>query len=279
MLGVERDASARSIKVAYRALARRYHPDHNPHDPEAEEHFKRIQEAYGVLSDRRKRAKYDHRRWGDSFVTPSGHAYRSSGQFTRRKTGEPNPRGNVFGEALGAVGGLFNWLFGNGSSHASETSQTISLSLEQALRGGPVTILLPNGSRARVAIPENISDGFRIRLKTPGSATAVHVKFAVKKHPRFGRRGPDLEITETINALEATLGVVRTLETPYSTKVAVRIPPGTSSGKKLRVKGQGVHTGERTGDLVVTVVVDIPRNLDARQREILRKAAGDAGLL
>ena len=103
MLGVERDASARSIKVAYRALARRYHPDHNPHDPEAEEHFKRIQEAYGVLSDRRKRAKYDQRRWGDSFVTPSGHAYRSSGQFTRRETGEPNPRGNVFGEALGAV--------------------------------------------------------------------------------------------------------------------------------------------------------------------------------
>lgn len=281
VLGVARNASEKSIKEAYRRLARKYHPDHNPGDSRAEERFKQLQEAYETLKDARKRARYNLERWGGSFTTPGGRTYRygQNGRFSREDGMEAAPAKDLLGQVVEAAGHLFSWLVGGDRATSFPVRQTIYLSLEKALNGGVVTIRLSDGSRGRIKIPPNVSDGYRLRLNPGESARPVYITFKVKKHPRFFRRGLHLETAMTINVLEATLGTRRSLETPYGARVEVQIPPGTSSGSKLRVAGQGVRTAENTGDLLVTVTVVIPRDLNKRQRDILRSAGKDAGLL
>ena len=281
VLGIDRNASEKSIKEAYRRLARKYHPDHNPGDARAEERFKQLQEAYETLKDRPKRARYNRQRWGGSYTTPGGRTYRygPNGRFSRQHTRETAPGKDLFGQALDAAGHLFSWLVGGAGTPSSAVRQTVHLTLEQALKGGRLAVRLGDGTRRRITIPPNVSDGYRLRLNPGGSAKPTYITVRVKDHPRFVRRGKHLETALTINVLEATLGNVRSVESPYGMRVDVRIPPGTSSRSKLRVAGQGVRTADSAGDLLVTVTVVIPRDLDARQRDILRSAGQEAGLL
>ncbi len=281
VLGIARNASEKSIKEAYRRLARKYHPDHNPGDSGAEERFKQLQEAYETLKDARKRARYNLERWGGSFTTPGGRTYHygPNGRFSREDGHEGAPAKDLLGQAVEAAGHLFSWLVGGARATSSPVRQTVYLSLEKALKGGAVTIRFSDGTRGRITIPPNVSDGYRLRLNPGEAAKPVYITFRVKNHPRFSRHGLQLETAITVNVLEATLGTLRSLETPYGARVEVHVPPGTSSGSKLRVAGQGVRTAENAGDLLVRVTVVIPRDLDKRQRDILRSAGEDAGLL
>ncbi len=308
ILGVDEDASKEEIKKAYRTLARKHHPDRNPDDPKAEEKFKEIQKAYSILSDEEKRQQYDaQRRFG------GGMGGGGRGSWGRSAGGGPEVRFEQggFDEAFGGRGGLgdiFESFFGGRAGGGATRGQDpfrqqrgqrrqrqttggrdietkLRLSFEEALQGGRKHVDLPTGESIRLNIPKGVRDGYKIRLRGRGQAGPtgergdLYVTFAVGDHPRFRRKGDDVYLTESIGAFEALLGTERRIPTPYGQRIKLTIPAGTQPGEKLRLKGQGVKTEEGQGDLYVEVEVEIPDDLTGQQRETLRKAAEEAGLV
>ena len=292
VLGVDEDASASTIKKAYRELARKHHPDRNPDDSEAEERFKEIQEAYAVLSDTDKRQQYDaQRRFGGGAGFNGGWGRGPGGPEVNFEQGR-----DPFG---GGLGDIFESFFGGGGgrqqrggpfqgrqqpAQGRDVETTLRLSFDEALRGGRKQVQLPDGETIRLAIPKGVRNGTKIRLRGRGPSGPMgqrgdlYVTFEVGSHPRFERTGDDVYLTETIGAFEAMLGTERRIPTPYGKRIKLSIPAGTQPGEKLRLRGQGVETEKGTGDLYVTIDVRIPTELTARQRSILEKAADDANL-
>jgi DnaJ-class molecular chaperone len=223
------------------------------------------------------------------FTAPNGDQFyqRPDGTFVRvsSNSGEAVDLGDLFGDTLGGIGDFFSRVFGGEGAAPATTNTLVRLSFEQALRGGKKQIQLPGGDTVRVTIPKGVPDGFKIRLKERGRPGPngrrgdVYVTFKVDPHPRFRREENNLHVTETISAVEAMLGTTRNLVSPYGKQIKVPIQAGTQPGAKLRLKGQGVQTKDRTGDLVVEVAVTIPQNLTKAQRDALRDAAEKAGLL
>lgn len=297
MLGVEPAASADAIKKAYRKLARDFHPDRNPDNPQAEERFKEIQEAYDTLSDAEKRKVYDYRRKHpgagpgggyDDLFTQGGSRFRRNpdGTYVRFETsGSPFDFGGA--EADGGLGDFFSRMFGNEGrtrGPAPRDAETeLRLTFEQALQGGKTDVRVGDET-IRLNIPKGVANGFKIRLKGKGVPGAggqrgdLYVRFAVEPNPHYRREGDDLYVQETFSALEAMLGAERILTTPYGNRVKVTLPPGTQPGEKLRLRGQGVHRGDQKGDLYVEVLISVPAKLTEKQREALRKAAEEAGV-
>lgn len=306
VLGVSERASAEEIKKVYRKLAREHHPDRNPGKPQAEERFKEIQEAYGVLGDAQKRKEYDQQRRNPFGAFGGGGYYRPGsrpGEDAYVRYEHPNDA-DVFGEPFGGFGDLFSRFFGGaqeappgagtagragsaGSAGARgrDVETAVRLSFEQALQGGRTEVQLPDGQKVRLNIPKGVRPGFKIRLRGRGAAGPggargdVYVTFDVAPSPRFRREEDDLYVTERVGAFEAMLGTTRNLTNAYGQRIKLTIPPGTQPGEKLRLKGQGVETDKGAGDLYVEVDVYIPRNLDPEQEQTLRTAAREAGLL
>ena len=310
VLGVEEDASQKEIKKAYRELARKHHPDRNPDDPNAEEKFKKIQKAYSVLSDEEKRQQYDaQRRFGGGGGFGGGRGFRG------QSAGGPEIRfeqgGNfeeVFGGRGGGLGDIFESFFGGRAGGGATRGQDpfrqqrgqqqrrqqtggrdietkLRLSFQEALEDGRKQVELPTGESIRLKIPQGVRDGTKIRLRGRGQAGPtgqrgdLYVTFQVGDHPRFRRKGDDIHLTETVGVFEAIFGTERRIPTPYGQRVKVTIPEGTQPGEKLRLRGQGVKTEDGQGDLYVEIDVSIPSDLTDAQRETLRGAAEDAGLL
>jgi len=316
VLGVDEDASKEEIKKAYRTLARKHHPDRNPDDPNAEEKFKKIQKAYSILSDEEKRQQYDAQRrfGGGGFGGPNG----GRGSWSQGSGGpeirfEQGNFDDVFGRG-GGLGDIFESFFGGrGGSGATrgqdpfrqqrggqrrgrgrqrsrqpsgqDIETTLRLSFEEALEGGRKQVELPTGESIRLKIPDGVRDGTKIRLRGRGQAGPtgergdLYVTFDVGDHPRFRRKGDDIHLTETVDVFEALFGTERRIPTPYGQRIKVTIPAGTQPGEKLRLRGQGVKTDDRQGDLYVEVDVEVPTDLTDEQRTILREAADEAGLL
>ena len=318
VLGVDDDASQEEIKKAYRTLARKHHPDRNPDDPNAEEKFKEIQQAYSILSDEEKRQQYDARRRFGGGGTGGGRGSRDRSAGG----GGPNVRfeqGN-FDEAFGGggLGDIFENFFGEGRGRGGrgrdpfgqqrqqqqrqrqqrrqqqrsrqpsgqDIETTLRLSFRQALEGGRRKVELPTGESIRLKIPTGVKDGTKIRLNGRGQPSRqpsgqrgdLYVTFEVGDHPRFDREGDDIHLTETIDMFEAVFGTECSVPTPYGQHLKLSIPPGTQPGEKLRLKNQGVKTDDGRGDLYVEVDVHIPDSLTNRQQEILREAAEEANL-
>ena len=246
LLEVPERASAEAVKQAYRRLARRCHPDHNGGDVQAEERFKMLQEAYTVLSDPDLRRAYDLRR--DPFA-------RLAGTAPSGRAGRPG-----------------------------DVEAQVRLTFDQSLRGGTTEVRVPSGETVRLGVPVGVRSGLTVRVRGRGREAAgatgdLYVTFRVDPSPRFRREGENLHLVETISAMEAILGTVRSITNAYGQTVKVHIPPGTQPGERLRLRGQGITTGRRAGDLFVEVQVTVPRSLTEEQRDALAQAARQVGLL
>ncbi|HEV2766307.1 MAG TPA: DnaJ C-terminal domain-containing protein [Acidimicrobiales bacterium] len=280
VLGVAEEASHEDIQRAYRRLARRHHPDANPGDAGAEERFKESSAAYEVLGDPVKRREYDQ-------VRRSGYAAGGfdPGAGTFRVT--VDDLGDLGG--LGDLGDLLGNLFG-GRRPASarpghDLEAPLDLSFEDAVSGVTTEVQARDtagSSRSvRVRVPAGVEDGQRIRVTGLGGPGLdggppgdLYVTVRVAPHAVFGRSGRDLTLTLPVTYPEAALGAEVKVPTLDGEPVTVRIPPGTPTGRTLRVRGRGVpHPGGHRGDLLVSIEVAVPQRLTSQQRAAVEALA------
>jgi len=289
ILGLSRDASADEIKGVFRKLALQYHPDRNPGDKQAEERFKEINEAYQVLSDPQKRARYDQ--LGESYSqwqqqgTPGNFNW---GQWTSQPGAQEVNIDDLFGD--GAFSDFFRSIFGGmgagqtlrGRSSRSVPTyqQPVSISLKEAYSGTTRT-LQTDSRRVEVKIPAGARTGTKIRVWGAGPSGAdgrpsdLYLIMDIAADPAFERDGNDLHTQVTIDVFKAILGgevEIRTL----AGKVLLTIPPGTQPEQVFRVAGRGMpvlKSPGMKGDLYVLVKVQIPKGLSARQKSLLEQAS------
>lgn len=301
-LGVASDATDADIKKAYRKMAKDLHPDKNPGDVKAEQRFKEISEAYSVLSDPGQRKEYDAVRamaHGRARFTagsgPTGGFSDDvfSGFFSRQSGRQPgggfgNQGANISVEDL--LSGMFTGGGGAGGfgqappRTGADVEATTTLSFRQAVEGDTVSLRRGDGSTITTRVPAGVKDGQKIRLRgkgNPGPAGNgdLILTVAVQPHPLFGRSGDDLTVTVPVTFAEAALGAQIAVPTFDGSSVTLKLPPGTPSGRVLRVKGKGVARKDGSaGDLLVNVSVAVPQKLDGAAREAVEAyAAATAG--
>jgi curved DNA-binding protein len=279
-LGVPRDASADQVRSAYRKLARTYHPDVNS-DPEAEDRFKEIAEAYEVLRDPEKREQYDRlgANWkaGDDVSGASG--FEGFGNGAGFRDVQVDFGGGDFSD-------FFEGIFGrrghggpagfNGfATRGADQQATLELSLEEAARGGRRKLSFGEGRTYDVNVPPGVRDGQLIRLAGEGAQGAgsgpagdLLLRVRIKPHPRFHLEGSNLRVELPVTPWEAALGA--TVEVPTLDGTAkVKVPPGSSSGRRLRLRGQGMPGG----DLYATVSIKVPKKLSDEERRLFEQLA------
>ena len=306
-LGVDKKATEKEIKSAYRKLARKYHPDVNPGDKAAEERFKGINEAHEVLSDLEKRKKYDqlgasYRQWERKGGRPGGFDWsrwttEAPGQGVRVEYADFGDLGDIFsGQGLGGFSDFFESLFGGvevraqGPSHrrinqaarwGQDKEHSVEVTLEEAF-SGTKRVLQMDSRRIEVKIPPGVKTGSRVRLAgkgLPGYGGGqngdLYLRVKVAKHPRFRRKGDDLLVDVTVDLYMAMLGgevILRTL----AGSVKLKIPPETQSGTIIRLRGQGMSRLDKScerGDLLAKVKVSLPINLTDREKQLFQELA------
>lgn len=298
LLGIDKSASAPDIQRAYRGLARKYHPDVN-RDEGAETKFKEIGEAYEVLKDPEKRAKYDKfgSAWKRAQQTGSPPPGWESiqfdfgdggfGGFGTGSSGFSSFFEMLFG-AQGTGGGPSWGGFGGGRPRGAprrgqDRESRIRLRLEDLVAGGERTIELSDpltGERRTlsVKIPKGIRPGQKIRLAGQGDKGAadsgdLFLVVELEPHPRFSVKGHDLETTLPVTPWEAALGGEARVDT-VSGPVTVKLPPGSSSGRKIRLRGRGLPRPEGdAGDLYVRLHIVLPKDLSSEERDLFSKLA------
>ena len=284
VLGVPRGASDEEIRSAYRKLAREYHPDVNK-DPGAEDRFKEVSEAYEVLRDPEKREKYDRlgANWkaGEDVSGASGFGG-TSGFGGGEAQGFGDGAGfsdffeSFFGGRRGASSGFEGFSMRGGDQEA-----TIEVTLEEAARGGKKKISLADGRDFEVRIPPGVRDGQKIRRAagqggggaSGGPAGDLYLRVRIKPHPRFRREDDDLVVEVPVAPWEAALGATVPVPT-LDGSAKVQVPAGSSSGRRLRLRGEGMPgPGGRKGDLYAAVRIVVPKRLEKRERELFEELA------
>ncbi len=282
VLGVQKSASDDEIKKAYRKLARQFHPDRNPGDKEAERKFKEVQEAYDILSDKTKRENYD--RFGFAAPETGGPQSGGPGGFTFRwggGGGAPGGFENVdpedilrFFGGMGGMGGTGGGTRqGRGRSRrreappAEEYSSDNAVPFATAAQGGSLDIRVGDRELG-VKIPAGAEDGQTLRLRgqAPGGGDLL-LKLRIEPHEYFRREGDNIILEVPVTVSEAVLGTKVDVPTIDGTRLTVRVPPGTSSGTRLRLRGKGI----RGGDEFLEIKVVAPPADDARSRELMEE--------
>jgi curved DNA-binding protein len=287
ILGVSRTAKPEEIKQAYRRLAKQWHPDRNPKNREAAEaKFKEIQAAYEVLGDPEKRAQYDQ--FGAGGPMPEYQTWTSRGggvQDIPFDIGSMGDLSSIFEQFFSrGMGGSRTRRRGGPARGMGPRGQDIDfdaeLTLEEALRGTEREVLLtgPEGheERIRVRVPAGVEDGQRVRVRGkgqdgPGGRGDLMIRCHIRAHPIFKRDGRDLLVDLRLTFAEAAFGTQVEIPTLDGNTV-VKVPPGTSGGTKLRLRGRGVRlpNGE-AGDLYAVVRIAVPRELTPRARELIEE--------
>jgi len=297
VLGVKKDSSTQEIKKAYRKLAMKYHPDRTKGDKEAEEKFKKVSEAYAVLSDPEKRKQYD--------------TFGASG-FQQRYSQEDIFRGFDLGDilkefGLGGMGSGFrasssqgspfdSFFFqggGPGTGHAtqqrpvkgSDLTYELSVSLGEILSGSEKTISLRRESKTEnvsVKIPKGIKAGQKLRLAGKGSPSPyggppgdLLLIINEQSHPVFTRDGNNLIVEQKIPFSKACLGSEISIKSLEGKELKVKVPAGIQQQAKLRLKGHGLPAGKKggRGDIYVKFLVNIPKKLSEEQKKIIQELA------
>jgi molecular chaperone DnaJ len=275
VLGVDKKAAADEIKRKYRGLVKDLHPDTNHGDSAKEEKFKAVSEAYEILSDAKKRAEYDEAR---SLFERGGFRAPGGGNF----------QGGDFSDIFG--GGnpqdIFANLFGGGGRRGPRKGQDLqteaTITFRESIFGTNLDLRLSTDRGATqnitARVPAGVNDGAKIRVKGKGAAGEagpgdLFILLHVKPHPIFSRKAENLLVTLPITFTEAALGADVKVPVMSGEEVTVRIAPGTPNGRTLRVKGRGITKGSHTGDLLVTVDVQVPQRVDGKALEALRTFA------
>lgn len=285
-LGLSRESSVDDVRRAFKKLARKHHPDVNPGDKKAEEKFKELSEAYEVLSNPDKKKKYDTYGTADFEGFPGGGPFGGGRTYTY-STGAPfdlGDLGDIFGDLFtgGAGGGRKRRSPGFRYRNVEEQKGkdlhfSIDLEFMEAIKGADKTIHLPNGVSFRVKIPPGVTSGQKIRLVgkgepglNGGEAGDLYISPHVMPHPYFRRAGDDIEMDLPVTVVEALEGATIRIPTPDG-PVEMKIPKGTQSGKKFRLKGKGALSAKdkSRGDFYVVLLIHLPCDLDHKTREAL----------
>ncbi|WP_116107686.1 DnaJ C-terminal domain-containing protein [Lewinella sp. IMCC34191] len=300
-LGVDKSADEKQLKKAFRKLARKYHPDVAPDDAEAEQKFKAVNEAYAVLSDPEKRAKYDKygKDWehaeafeearrqqgaggGGNFGGYGGGGNPFGGQYTYSGGGEGADFSDFFRDMFGGAGAGSS--FGGQSGRAfrgRDIEAELRVPMEDVLQDNK-QVLTVNGKQLRVTIPAGVEDGQTLRLRGQGSPGAgggpagdLYITFRVATPDDYQREGADLYKTVPVDLYTMLLGGKITVDTPTG---AVNLPvaQNTPNGKRVRLKGKGlpVYKQSTSGDLYLDLTVQLPEKLSAEEKKTLEQLAG-----
>jgi len=301
VLGVKKDSSAQDIKKAYRKLAMKYHPDRNKGDKEAEEKFKKISEAYAVLSDTEKRKQYDT--FGDTgfqqrysqedifrgfdlgdILKEFGLGGMGGGGF-RASSGQGSPFETFFFQSGGPGGGRATYR-SPGQQQAvkgSDLTYELAVSLEEILSGSEKTISLRREGKTEnvsVKIPKGIKSGQKLRLSGKGSPSPygghpgdLFLVINEQQHPAFTREGNDLVVVKRIPFSNACLGSEVNVQSLEGKDLKVKVPAGIQQQSKLRLKGHGLPVGKTggRGDIYVKFMVDIPKKLTREQKKLIHE--------
>ncbi len=288
ILGVSKDASQEDIKKAFKKLARKYHPDLNPNDPEAHRKFQEINEANEVLSDPEKRKKYDE--YGENWK----HAdeYEAQQQQYSRNNGSNGSFHTSFWSSDGDVNGsgfsdFFEQMFGSHrkgrDGQYGYRGQDYTAELHLSLTDAAEThkqILTVNGKKLRITVPAGVADGQTIKLAGQGGEGAnggpagdLYITFIIDNNTRFKREGDDLYTTVPLDLYTALLGGEVIVDT-LNGKVKLKVQEGTQNGSKIRLRGKGFPVYKQDGafgDLIITYNITIPTNLTDKQKDLLRQ--------
>lgn len=296
ILGVSKSASADEIRKAYRKLARENHPDAKPNDAGAAERFKQIQEAYDTLSDATKRKQYDqfgsaYQQAGRAGAGPNPFA--GGGGFGGYSSGGPIDLGDLFGQGGVDFSEFFGGATPSGSgrkgkrtaSRGEDVRATVKIPFETAVSGGAVDVRIDRGGDVEtlaVKVPPGVNSGQVVRLAGQGSpslrggaAGDLYLTIDIEPHAFFRREGSNLLIDVPITPSEAVLGTKVEVPTLSEGLVVLKIPPGTSSGAKLRLRGKGVIDSQthQAGDQFVVVKIVIPKEISDEDKSLYKKLA------
>ena len=289
VLGVSRDATADAIRKAYRALAKKHHPDLNPGDKAAEETFKNVQLAYDILSDEEKRRQYDageidaqgnetpRRYYREHASADGGGPYQSSAGY--------DDLGDIFADLFGqgGPGGRTGGGRGNIRMRGGDVRYTMEVSFLEAVNGAKRRVTMPDGKALDIAVPAGLRDGQVLRLRGKGApglgggeAGDAYVEVHVAPHREFRREGNDIHVDLPVALHEAVLGAK--IRVPTTTgAVTMSVPAGSNSGSVLRLRGKGVPaSGSRpAGDQIVTLRVVLPDPPDEALKTFMEGWAKD----
>ena len=293
VLGVERDATQETIKKTYRKLAMKYHPDQNKGNKQAEEKFKDINEAYEVLSDPKKRERYDqlgssYSQWQNQGGRPGG--FNWNDWVTNQGGRGASVDTGGFGDAFGGFSDFFSAIFGGMPTGRATTrtparphviEQKVQITLDEAYRGTQRQFSIGD-RKIEVKIPAGSSNGTKVRVAgaVPSASSTqksdLHLIIDVMPDPRFAVQGSDLVTEVRVDLYTAVLGGAVTVST-LSGDVRLSIPAGTQPGQKIRLTGRGLpklKEPQNFGDLYALIKVELPRKLSDKQRKLFEELKG-----